>query len=98
METFTDCPVRSYRRHTVLAVVFAPLAGANPCSLSNATVRRMLLFRLTAAALSTVGGRNHEVPCADPGLPTLDSFSFELVTSGFVHERFKNDQFERFCG
>ena len=60
METFTDCPVRSYRRHTVLAVVFASLDGANPCPLSNATVRRMLLFRLTAAALSTVGGRNHE--------------------------------------
>ena len=36
----------SYRRHTVLAVVFESLDKANPCSLSNATVRRMPLFGL----------------------------------------------------
>ena len=51
METFTDCPVSSYRRHTVLAVVFASLDEANPCPLSNATARRMLLFGLVAAQL-----------------------------------------------
>ena len=28
MDAFTDCPVRSYRRHTVLAIVFAPLVKA----------------------------------------------------------------------
>ena len=34
---------------------------------------------------------------ADPGLSALDSYSSELVTGGFVLERFKSDQFERFC-
>ena len=41
----------SYRRHTVLAVVFASLDEANPCPLSNATARRMLPFGLDAAPL-----------------------------------------------
>ena len=31
-KTFTDCSVRTYRWHTVLAVVFAPLDEANPLS------------------------------------------------------------------
>ena len=31
-KAFTDCSVRTYRWHTVLAVVFAPLDEANPLS------------------------------------------------------------------
>ena len=51
-----------------------------PCPLSNVTVRRMLLFRLVAAASATGGGKNHEGTLRRPRthhawVPTLSSGS-----------------------
>ena len=70
----------SDRRHTVLAVVFASLDEANPCSLSNDTARRTLLFRLTAALRRRSEGGTTRVLYAALVLPHLDSFSFEKVS------------------
>ena len=52
-KTFTDCSVRTYRWHTVLAVVFAPLDEANP--LSIATTRWMLPLAWTLRSCCCYG-------------------------------------------
>ena len=70
-------------------MVFASLDKANPCSFSNATNQRMLLFGLDCNGFADdrrEESRRYSTPT--PDWPRLDSYSFEWVTGGFVHKGF----------
>ena len=84
--------MHSYGRYTVVAIEFVSLGKANPCSFSNATNQRMLLFgldccyygfgRCTAAA-STTSPSTWEL--SDTSLPLVLPGWYSILVPKFSH-------------